>query len=60
MRQRAIEKKLRLAAKIRAMQAMSAALDQLINECADGTQSVDDCPILAALERIEGDGGRVS
>lgn len=55
VRQRAIEKKLQLAAKIRAMQAMSAALDQLIVECADGTQSVDECPILAALEQVDGD-----
>ncbi len=60
VRQRAIEKKLQLATKIRAMQAMAAALDQLVNECADGTQPVDDCPILAALERIESDRGRVS
>ncbi len=60
VRSRTIEKKLQLAAKIRSMQAMSTVLDQLINECADGTQPVDDCPILAALERIEGDGGRMS
>lgn len=57
VRQRAIEKKLQLAAKIRAMQAMSAALDRLIVECADGTQSVDECPILAALEQVDGDEG---
>jgi len=55
VRQRAIEKKLQLAAKIRAMQTMSAALDRLIVECADGTQAVDECPILAALEQIDGD-----
>lgn len=36
VRSRAIEKKLQLAAKIRAMQAMSAALDRLIAECAGG------------------------
>lgn len=54
VRQRAIEKKLQLAAKIRAMQTMSAALDRLIVACADGTQSVDECPILAALEQVEG------
>ncbi|GCB05255.1 heavy metal-responsive transcriptional regulator [Ralstonia sp. SET104] len=53
VRSRAVEKKLQLAAKIRAMQAMSAALDLLIAECADGTQAVDDCPILAALERLD-------
>ncbi|MCY1302750.1 HTH-type transcriptional regulator HmrR [compost metagenome] len=55
VRQRAIEKKLQLAAKIRVMQAMSAALDRLIVECADGAQPVDECPILAALEQVDGD-----
>jgi DNA-binding transcriptional MerR regulator len=60
VRQRAVEKKLQLAAKIRAMQTMSAALDHLINECAGGTQPIDDCPILAALERIEDDAERPS
>lgn len=53
VRQRAVAKKLRLAAKIRAMQAMSAALDQLIADCPDGTLAVDECPILAALERVD-------
>lgn len=53
VRSRAIEKKLRLAAKIRVMQAMSAALDRLIAECADGAQPIDDCPILAALEQVD-------
>lgn len=57
VRSRAVEKKLQLAAKIRTMQAMSAALDRLIVECADGTQSVDDCPILAALEQVDADEG---
>ncbi len=52
VRSRAIEKKLQLAAKIRAMQAMSAALDVLIAECAGGALPVDDCPILAALEAV--------
>lgn len=53
VRSRAVEKKLQLAAKIRVMQAMSAALDRLIAECADGTQPIDDCPILAALEQLD-------
>lgn len=52
VRSRAIEKKLQLAAKIRAIQAMSAALDKLIAECTDGSLSLDDCPILAALEAV--------
>ncbi len=55
VRQRAIEKRLQLAAKIRTMQSMSAALDRLIAECADGSQSVDECPILVALEQVDGD-----
>lgn len=54
----AIEKKLQLAAKIRAMQAMSAALDRLIAECAGGALPVDDCPILAALEAVAGEAER--
>lgn len=53
VRQRAVEKRLQFAAKIRVMQAMSAALDRLIAGCADGTQPVDDCPILAALEQVD-------
>ncbi|ERJ39818.1 MULTISPECIES: heavy metal-responsive transcriptional regulator [Burkholderiaceae] len=52
VRGRAVEKKLQLAAKIRAMQAMSSALDVLIAECAGGALPVDDCPILAALESV--------
>jgi MerR family Zn(II)-responsive transcriptional regulator of zntA len=56
VRQRAIEKRLQLGARIRRMQAMSAALDRLIAECADGSQPVGDCAIMAALEQI--DGGR--
>lgn len=54
VRQRAVEKKLQLAAKIRTMQAMSAALDRLIAECANGNQPIGDCPILAALEQVDG------
>ena len=52
IKSRAIEKKLQLAAKIRAIQKMSAALDVLIAECAGGSLPVDDCPILAALEAV--------
>ena len=48
----AVEKKLQLAAKIRAIEAMSAALDRLIDQCADGTLPVNDCPILTALEQV--------
>lgn len=38
VRKRAIEKKLQLENKIRAMKAMSKGLDRLISECADETQ----------------------
>ena len=46
----AIEKKLRVAHKLRALQAMSAALDELIQSCEGGAVATDDCAILAALE----------
>lgn len=60
VRSRAIEKKLQLAAKIRAIQAMSAALDVLIAECAGGELPVDECPILVALEAVSGEPERTS
>ena len=53
VRQRAIEKKLLLESKIRAMKAMSKALDRLIADCADATDPVEECPILAALEQAD-------
>ncbi|TES62196.1 heavy metal-responsive transcriptional regulator [Burkholderia cepacia] len=51
VRQRAIDKRQQLRNRIGAMQAMAVALDDLIAACTDGQRSVDDCPILAALER---------
>ncbi len=54
VRQRAVEKRLQLEAKIRAARAMSAALDRLIADCVDGRRSLDTCPILAALEGVDG------
>jgi DNA-binding transcriptional MerR regulator len=51
VRQRAIEKKLQLEAKIRALSAMSKALDHLIADCANETHPINGCPILAALEQ---------
>ena len=51
VRSRAIEKKLQIEHKIRVMTAMSQALDQLIAECANETQPVKECTIIAALER---------
>ena len=53
VRSRAIEKKLQIESKIRAMKAMSRALDQLIAECANEKQSVKECTIIAALERAK-------
>ena len=53
IRTRAIEKKLQIENKIRAMRAMSKALDQLIAECANEKQPVKECTIIAALERAD-------
>ena len=52
VRKLAVEKKLSLEAKIRLMKAMSAALDQLIDNCVNDTHPIDDCPILNALNRV--------
>ena len=51
VRQRALEKKLQLEGKIRALKTMSKALDGLIAECATESTShpIGECPILAAL-----------
>ena len=46
----AIEKKLQLEHKIRALQRMSQALTELISICTEETRPLDECPILAALE----------
>lgn len=51
VRRLAIEKKLRLAARIKAMKEMSKALDHLITACNDGSRPLGDCPILEALEK---------
>lgn len=51
VRHRATEKKLQLERKIRALQAMSLALDDLIDVCQAQTGNpLDACPIVAALE----------
>ena len=54
VRKLAMEKKLQLEAKIKAMKMMSKALDHMIAECADEGRPVDDCPILAALDQVNG------
>ncbi len=49
VRSLAIEKKLRIANKLKALQAMSLALDELIQGCEGGQMTTDNCPILTAL-----------
>ncbi len=52
VRTRAIEKKLQLEHKIKAMKSMSKALDHLIAECANEAQPIGECTILAAFEQV--------
>jgi DNA-binding transcriptional MerR regulator len=54
VRRVALEKKLQLEAKVKAMKVMSKALTHLINECSADGKSLDECPILGALERANG------
>jgi len=54
VRTRAIEKKLQLEHKIKAMKSMSRALDHLIADCADEAQPIGECTILAAFEQVMG------
>lgn len=54
VRSAALEKKLQLEAKIKAMRAMSDALTDLIAQCDMDNRPLDDCPILAVLERSNG------
>ena len=46
----AINKKLQLEHKIRALQAMSQALTELIVVCDDEARPLEECPILAVLD----------
>jgi Zn(II)-responsive transcriptional regulator len=50
VRSLAVDKKLRIEHKLRALQAMSQALDTLILSCNGGENGTDCCPILVALE----------
>jgi len=50
VRSLAIEKKLRIEHKLLALQAISCALDELIQGCEGGEAMTDNCPILVALE----------
>lgn len=47
----AIEKKLQIERKLKALQALSRALDDLIRSCKGGERKADECPILGTLER---------
>jgi DNA-binding transcriptional MerR regulator len=51
VRRVALEKKLQLEGKVKAMRGMSKALDRLIAACSDGSHPLDECPILGALEK---------
>ena len=53
VRRQVIEKKLQLEARIKAMKAMSRALDVMISECGTSDGPVAECPILNAFERID-------
>jgi DNA-binding transcriptional MerR regulator len=53
VRSMVIEKKLELEARIKAMRAMSKALDQLIADCSDDARPAGDCPILATLSGVK-------
>ena len=46
----AVEKKLQLETKVKALKAMSQALSALIEICSHDRKSLDECPILGALE----------
>lgn len=52
VRRLAVEKKLRLEARIRSMKVMSEALDLLISDCPDQGRPLEDCPILGAMEQV--------
>lgn len=54
VRRLALEKKLQLEAKIKAMKVMSNVLRHLIDACNADDRPLDACPILAALERANG------
>ena len=53
VRTRVVEKKLQLESKIKAMKAMSAALDLLIADCSGGGWPTSECRILSALAQTE-------
>lgn len=50
VRSLAIRKRLQIEHQVRALQTMSLALGQLIEDCSGGQAPIDECPILAAME----------
>ena len=50
VRRLALDKKLQIEAKVKAMKAMSRALDGLIANCAREARPIEECPILAAFD----------
>jgi MerR family Zn(II)-responsive transcriptional regulator of zntA len=54
VRAKVIEKKLQLETRIKAMKAMSEALDQLIAECSADARPAENCAILASLAGANG------
>ncbi|OGB26686.1 MAG: heavy metal-responsive transcriptional regulator [Burkholderiales bacterium RIFCSPLOWO2_02_FULL_57_36] len=54
VRRLVVEKKLQLEAKIKAMKAMSKALDILIADCPDAGWPANECPILGAFDQVNG------
>lgn len=46
----AVQKKLQIEHKVKALKAMSQALSELIEVCAGDRKPLDECPILSALE----------
>ncbi len=54
VRQLAIEKKLQVEAKIKALKAMSSSLNAMISNCSNHSLPVTNCPILVAIADIEG------
>ena len=47
----AIDKELQVDAKIKALESMSQALDELIATCVDVDRPLMDCPIISSLEK---------
>lgn len=51
VRRVAIEKQLALKQRIRTLTGMAEILDRLIVACSDSSRPLDECPILAAMDR---------